>query len=125
MYPAIQDGDLLVYYRLDKRYVTSDVLVMEYEDELLALRVIARAGDQVNITEQGLVVNGYLQNEYKIYEETTQFAGGTKFPLTVGEDEVFVLGDSRENATDSRIFGAVKTSDTKGKVMTVIRRRGI
>jgi len=125
MHPAIQDGDLILYYRMDKMYVSSDVLIMEHEGKKLPLRVVAVAGDIVDIQEDGLYINGALQIEYKIYELTQRFEEGIDFPLTVEEGEVFVLGDSREHATDSRIFGSVKMKDTCGTVMTIIRRRGI
>lgn len=125
MIPAIQDGDLVFYYRLDKRYVSSDVLVAEYGEKKLSLRVVAVAGDTVDIREEGLFINGFLQQESKIYEATKRFADGVDFPLTVQEGQVFVLGDSRENSSDSRIFGAVDITDTYGKVITIIRRRGI
>jgi len=125
MIPAIQDGDLVIFYRLDKRYVSSDVLIAEYQKEKVALRVVAVAGDEVDIREEGLFINGHLQQETRIYETTKRFVEGVNFPLTVREGEVFVLGDSRENATDSRIFGPVDIADTYGKVITIIRRRGI
>ena len=125
MSPSIADGDLVMYYRLDKHYVSGDVLVAKYEGSTVALRVVAVAGDTVDILEDGLYINGSLQLESKIYENTYRYADGVDFPLTVGEGEVFVLGDSRENATDSRMFGTVRIEDTYGKVMTIIRRRGI
>ncbi len=125
MVPAIQDGDLVIYYRLDKNYSTLDVLVAEYEGKPLSLRVVAQAGDEVDIREEGLFINGYLQQETKIYEATHRYDSGVSFPLTVPEGHVFVLGDSRENAADSRVFGPVEIADTHGKVIAVIRRRNI
>ena len=125
MNPAIQDGDLVVYYRMDKTYNILDVLVVEYEGKPLSLRVVARAGDEVDIREEGLYINGSLQQESKIYEATYRYDTGVEFPLTVPEGHVFVLGDSRENATDSRIFGPVEVADTHGKVIAIIRRRNI
>ena len=125
MFPTLRDGDLIVFYRLDKLYSRADVLVAEYQGRLTALRVAAVAGDEVDILEDGLYVNGSLQLETGVYERTERFADGVDFPLTVGEGEVFVLGDSRENAADSLIFGPVKISDTSGKVITIIRRRNI
>lgn len=125
MAPAIRDGDLVIYYRLDKLYTSSDVLVTDFEGGTLALRVIAVEGDEVDIREEGLYINGSLQVERNIYETTYRFTEGVDFPLTVGEGEVFVLGDSRENSTDSRIFGPVDIDDTHGKVMSVIRSRSI
>lgn len=125
MVPAIKDGDLVIYYRLDKMYSSSDVLVTEYEGEKFALRVIATEGDKVDIREEGLYINGSLQLERSIYETTHRYIEGVDFPLTVGKGQVFVLGDSRENSTDSRIFGPVDIASTHGKVMTVIRIRSI
>ena len=125
MAPALKDGDLVIYYRLDKNYAASDAIVLEYEGQLQVRRVVAVAGDTVDINENGLMINGALQQETEIYEETYRYEEGVEFPLTVPEGYVFVLGDSRENSTDSRIYGPVAISDTKGKVMTIIRRRGI
>ena len=72
-----------------------------------ARRVLAAAGDEVDITEEGLFINGSLQQEHDIYEETIRYVTGIEFPLMVGEGQVFVLGDGRENAIDSRVYGCI------------------
>ena len=126
MVPAIKDGDLVVFYRsTSSGYLPQDVVVLEYQGQKQVRRVLATAGDTVDINEDGLLINGAQQQEQGIYQNTERYEEGVDFPLTVPEGEVFVLGDSRENATDSRIYGCVKTDDTLGKVMTVIRRRAI
>lgn len=125
MHPSVKDGDLVLFYRLDKTYMKSDVVVLEYEGTKQTRRVVAIAGDVVDITEDGLVIHGSPQQEQDIYEETIRYDTGVEFPLTVGEGEIFVLGDGREHATDSRVYGCVKVKDTLGKVMTVIHRRGL
>lgn len=125
MSPAIQDGDLVIYYKLDKNYVISDTIVVEYKGEKQARRVVAKSGDVVDITEKGLVVNGSLQQESHIYEDTVQYKDQVEFPITVGPGQVFVLGDARESATDSRVYGAVNVDDTLGQVFCIIRRRSI
>lgn len=125
MFPSVKDGDLVLFYRLDKAYVKSDAVVLKYKGETMTRRVIAIAGDTVDITDEGLFINGSLQIEHDIYEKTERFNTGVEFPLKVGEGQVFVLGDARKNATDSRVFGCVNISDTLGKVTAVIRRRGI
>ncbi len=125
MQPAVKDGDLLLFYRLDKTYVAGDMLLLDFEGKRQARRVVATAGDVVDITEDGLVINGAVQAEQGIYEPTQRYGEGTDFPLTVGEEQVFVLADARRNGTDSRIYGAVDVSDTLGKVITVLRRRNI
>ena len=125
MVPSVKDGDLVFYYRLDKFYHSGDVLVAKYNDRMITLRVVAVAGDVVDINENGLYINGSLQYEQNTYEKTYRFEEGVDFPLTVGEGEVFVLGDAREHAADSRVFGPIKISDTYGKVMAIFRRRSI
>jgi signal peptidase I len=79
----------------------------------------------VNVTENGLTINGAFQQELNIYEATRRYAEGAELPVTLGEAQVFVLGDSRSNATDSRIYGAVNTNDTLGTVIAVVRRRNL
>lgn len=125
MVPAVKDGDLVIFYRLDKDYVAQDTLVLEVAGEKQVRRVIATAGDTVDIIEDRLLINGARQQETLIYEPTQQYEGGVKFPLTVSKGQVFILGDSRINATDSRIYGTVDSKDTLGKVMTILRRRNI
>ena len=126
MAPAIKDGDLVIFYRYTSTdYLPQDVIVLEYEGQLQVRRVVATAGDTVDITGEGLVINGAVQQEPEIFQKTERYQNGVSFPLTVPEGQVFVLGDSRIGATDSRIYGCVKIEDTLGKVMTVIRRRSI
>ena len=125
MNPAIKNGDVVMFYRLDKRYVATDAVVVEYEGNKQVRRVVAIAGDTVDITEEGLIINGALQQEQDIYEETLPFVEGIQYPVTLQPGEIFVLGDKRTKASDSRLYGPVKVEDTLGKVMTVVRRRGI
>jgi signal peptidase I len=125
MNPAVKDGDLVIYYRPDKTYAAGDLLLLRCEGRTLVRRVVATAGDTVDVTENGLIINGALQQEFDIYEKTRRYEEGAELPVTLGEGRVFVLGDSREGATDSRIYGAVDTKDTLGTVIAVIRRRNI
>ncbi len=123
MFPSVRDGDLVVFYRLDSDYHASDCLVLDYQGKRSVRRVIATAGDTVDITEEGLSINGTLQYEPNIYENTFRYESGPDFPVTLQEGEVFVMGDARDNATDSRVYGPVRVKDVLGKVMMVIRRR--
>ncbi len=125
MSPSVKDGDLVIFYRLDKNYVAQDTLVLKFEGKMQVRRVIATAGDTVDINENGLVINGAPQQETAIHEPTYRYDSGVEFPITLKEGQVFVLGDSRVNVTDSRIYGAVEIKDTLGKVMTILRRRNI
>jgi signal peptidase I len=125
MTPLVKNGDLVIFYRLDKNYAIGDLLLLDFQGNRQIRRVVARGGDVVDIKDGGLSVNGAIQQEPEIYQTTRAYENGVSFPLTVGEGQVFVLGDARENATDSRVYGSIKTDDTLGTVFTVIRRRGL
>lgn len=125
MYPACKDGDLAFYYRLQKDYRASDVIVVNKDGQTQIRRVVAVAGDEVDLTEDGLKINGYLQQETGIYTETLPYVEGTTFPITVAEGEYFVLGDNRTNAQDSRVYGTVSREQIEGIVMVLLRHRGI
>lgn len=125
MEPALKYGDLVIYYRLDKRYVATESIALKHDGIVQVRRVLAIAGDVVDLTEEGLLVNGALIQENEIYEETLRYTHHIEFPVTVKEQQVFVLGDKRKTAKDSREYGCVDIENTLGKVVTVIRRRDI
>ena len=125
MSPAIQEGDLVIFYRFDKNYVATDTLVLDYNETKQVRRVVAVAGDVVDIVESGLTINGSLVQEPNIYQDTLRYTDGISFPITVEPEQVFVLGDGRKDSVDSRLYGVVNIRDTFGKVIAITRRRNI
>ena len=125
MMPAVKSGDLIFYYRLDKQYVASDLVAVKIDGRFQTWRVVAVGGDTVDLTDQGLMINGYFQQEEDIVGETLPYTDGISFPITLKENQVFLLGDNRENASDSRLYGAVDVEDTLGKVVAILRRRNL
>lgn len=126
MSPRISAGDLLFYYRLADDLVTGDVLVFEKDGEQYVGRIVANPGDTVEVTDQAtLVVNGSTVLESDIYYTTPKYDDGPAYPITLAQDEYFILCDYREGARDSRYFGPVSRNEIKGKVITVIRRSGL
>ena len=123
MQPAFRDGDVVLFFRMAEEFAADEVVVVQYQGEKLLERVVATAGDTVDITEDGLIINDAILREPGAIGETTQFEEGITFPLTVPEGQVFVLGDNREHTTDSRIFGCVDTEDVYGRVIGLFRRR--
>lgn len=125
MYPRIRDGDLIFFFRLDKSHVINDVLTYEVDGKRYTGRYVAMEGDVVDINEKGqLLVNGNVQIE-EVYYPTFKMGTDIVYPYKVPEDHLFMLGDFRTNATDSRSLGAIQQDDIDGKVITFIRRRGI
>ena len=102
------------------------VVVNAYNAELsdtIIKRIIAVGGQTVDINLQsGIVyVDGEALDEPYV-KELTYTTGGTKFPLTLAEDEVFVMGDNRNRSTDSRStqLGAVKKDYLQGEAFFLL-----
>lgn len=126
MFPAVKDGDLVLAYRLQQSCTKNDVVVYQADGVTHVGRVLALAGDVVNITEDGtLLVNGTTQNGEILYPTYPASAAGLSYPYTVPEGSVFILADYRTNAADSRNFGAIPMRDVKGTVLALLRRRGL
>jgi signal peptidase I len=88
-------------------------------------RIVAQGGDVVELNEDGqLLVNGNVQQE-EIFYPTEPQDGDITYPYTVEEDSFFVLCDYRTNGFDSRTYGTISQSNLDGKIITVLRRRGI
>lgn len=125
MSPGIGEGDLVFTYHLDKIFASNDLTVYEWKGESQVRRVVAVGGDTVDIGSQGLIINGNLQSEPDSHSETLAYAEGISFPLTLKKNEVFLLADRRENATDSRYYGPVNIDDTRGMVMAALKHNGL
>ena len=124
MFPAIKDGDLIIGYRLQQEYAKNDVVVYEVNDEQRVGRIIGRPTDVVNMNDSGsLQVNGTTQAGEILYP--TYAKEGIEYPYRVPEGQVFIMGDYRTNVEDSRDHGSVDLKDVKGKVITILRRRGL
>lgn len=118
MFPSIKDGDLVVIEKFDKEVQLSDVVI--YNGRLY--RVIAKAGQEVDISKEGILTVNGMQPAESTNSLTNK--GEKKYPIKVPEGEIFVLNDYREDESDSREFGTIKESDIEGKVFFVTRRRG-
>lgn len=126
MSPRVDYGDLLLYFRFDRKYDVNEVVVINKNDTIYLGRVIAVGGDTVDITDEAhLIVNGNAIKEPKIYYTTPRYEGYEEFPQTIPEGEYFILVDRREGGEDSRYYGTVKAKEIKGSVVTLIRRNNI
>ena len=124
MYPAVNSGDLILFSRFDKAYNAQDLIVVSYQGELQVRRVVALGGNVIDIDSNRLMIDGAHQQEDHIFTHTHRYESEIEFPLTVPEGHVFVLGDHREGAVDSRIYGTIPIDDSQGKVISLFRRRG-
>lgn len=124
MFPAVKDGDLVLAYRLQKDLAKNDVIVYTQGGHYRIGRIIGREGDVIMMDDTGnLLVNGTAQGGEILYPTYAKEA--YTYPYVVPEKSFFILGDYRTQTEDSRDFGAVPAANVEGKVITILRRRGI
>ena len=130
MYPRLDAGDMLLYYRIEKKPKAQDIAVIRKEvngeEKEFVCRVIASPGDRVEVSDKrGLAVNGNTQIESNIFYPTMAYEGRVEYPLTLGPEEWFVLADQRNGGMDSRYFGPVSADEIQGVVITLLRRNNL
>jgi signal peptidase I len=125
MLPMLSNGDQLIvdkltyHFREPERF---DIIVFPYQyakNTYYIKRVIGMPGETVQIDEAGTIfINGEpLTEHYGRETITTNKLGLAAEPITLGEDEYFVLGDNRNNSSDSRepTVGNIKREDIVGR----------
>lgn len=124
MFPAVKDGDLVIAFRLQRNYAKNDVVVYKADGKNHIGRIAARETDVVTLDDSGsLLVNGTNQAGEIMYP--TYAKEGIEYPYRVAEGQVFILGDYRTQAKDSRDYGSIEQKNVKAKVITILRRRGL
>ncbi len=123
MLPTLHHNDTLYVNRFMYTPEVGDIIIFRppnSPDTPYVKRVIATAGQEVIVdaAEHTVYVDGVELVEDYISEELVS-AGTMKYPYTVPEDHVFVLGDNRNNSRDSRdaSVGAVPHKNIIGKVI--------
>ncbi len=120
MEPSLHDGEFVVVNRLAYRWTApqrGDIIVFYYPKDpsrRFIKRIIGLPGDAVSVRQGEVVVNGSPLDEPYIlspprYQGTWQ----------VGPDELFVLGDNRNNSLDSERWGMLPMSEVIGKATLV------
>lgn len=134
MDPNYKDGQKILVQKWDKtfdnirgkQYIPKrfEVIIVQPPDrgQQVIKRVIGLPGERVIIFDgEVIIVNEQYPEGYYIandsppgvldYSERTEGS----IDITLKDDEIFVLGDNREQSVDSRVFGPVKTDHIVGK----------
>ncbi len=128
MEPTLENADNLIVDKITYRFFEPkryDIIVFPYRDGsglYYIKRIIGLPGERVYINERGDVyVNQNKLEETYIKEKATD-AGIAAVPVQLGENEYFVLGDNRNNSTDSRSLevGIVKKDEIIGRAIVRI-----
>lgn len=123
MEPTLQDADNLIVDKITYRFREPqrfDIIVFPFqyeEDTYYIKRIIGMPGERVRIDWDGTIyIDGeVLEENYGL--EVIQDPGWAADEIFLGEDEYFVLGDNRNNSTDSRaeLVGNIHKDDIIGR----------
>ncbi len=128
MMPTYENGNRVIIARKHGELENDDIVAFEYTDadddyfeetystessyerSLHIKRIVGVAGDEINITDNVLTVNGEFISEADIELEDQEY--------TLGEDEYFVQGDNINDSYDSRMHGPIENEDIYGKILS-------
>lgn len=118
MTPTLEDGEIVISLK-GSEFGKHDVVAFYYNNKILVKRVIARAGEWVDIDEEGNVtVNGELLDEPYVQDKALGECD-IELPYQVPEGRLFVMGDHRSVSVDSRssAVGCVAEEQIVGKLV--------
>ena len=117
MTPTLHDDELVVCRKLGS-FQKGDIVAFYYNNKILLKRVIATAGDVVDIKEDGtVIVNGKTLNEPYVDGKALGECD-IELPYQVPDERIFVMGDHRSTSVDSRTkrIGCIAEEAVLGKV---------
>jgi len=116
-----QSGDMLIYLSCVTDYDNGDVVVVNSVafDEPIIKRVIATPGQTISVDYYtgSVCVDGVEIDEPYINEPTYTGSMYIEYPITLDEGEYFIMGDNRNQSSDSRFVGPVDEEEIFGKVI--------
>ncbi len=118
MTPTLEDGEIIFTVKTSD-FEPGDIISFYYNNKILVKRVIAKAGDWVDMDEDGRV---YVNNVELAEPYLTEPAYGDTnidFPYQVPDGKIFVMGDHRATSVDSRntAVGCVAQEQIVGKIL--------
>ena len=122
MMPTLKPGDACVvncWLPRFRGYHRGDIVVIRdpVKEELIAKRIIALAGDRVQLRGGRVYVNGQLSTESYLDAGTQTYSRQLRDRvITVGANSYFVMGDNRAESEDSRYFGDIDRGDLVGLI---------
>jgi signal peptidase I len=125
MSPSISGGDLAFVFHLNSDYSVGDVVNYQKENRAYTGRVVAKAGDVIDVKDGKITINGNQEDTQYYGENAMPDHSNFSYPYKVAEKQLFILGDNRTEYDDSRTFGVINYSEVTGRIIGIFRSHGI
>ncbi len=124
MEPNLHNNDIAfvspILYDIDRFDIVIVRINVVMEETLIVKRVIGLPGDEINYVSGKLYVNGiYIEESFAVSSDI-DYSSCELVRCTVPKNKYFLLGDNRNNSTDSRYLGYIDRSDIVGKLLFTI-----
>lgn len=118
MTPSLYQGEIVVAPK-GTVFQKGDIIAFYYNNKILVKRVIANAGEWVNIDADGNVFINDVQLEEPYVSEKALGDCNITLPYQVPDGKIFVMGDHRATSSDSRntAVGCVAQEQVVGRVV--------
>lgn len=116
MYPTLSDGNILILNKLNKKINRFDIVVINFENAKLVKRIIGLPGEKIEYNNNKLYINGEEIDDVAI-SRTSNFSLKQLYDLDrIPDNYYFVMGDNRNNSSDSRDYriGLIREQDIIG-----------
>ena len=117
MAPALNDGDRIIIDRRPEKYERGDIVIFLYPDDPVRSylkRIVGLPTETVEIREGKVFINGQPLLEPYIDPKLDQDRRSSP-EIRLDADSYYVVGDNRDNSSDSRIWGPLHRKFIYGK----------
>lgn len=131
MYPYLKDGEVLLLNKFDNKYERYDIIVADVPNTKVIKRIIGLPGENIAYKDCKLYINGKVQEDYVSECITSDFSLEELYGyVVIPEGHYFVMGDNRQESSDSRDLriGLISTEQIQGTAtfrLTPFKRFGV
>ena len=124
MEPTLMVQDKVIVNKFSYKFTgikRGDIIVFPSpvdESKNLVKRAIAFEGETIKLGTDGIIyINDKpIEKDYYTGDSPPEYTGQT---FKIGKNEIFAMGDNRNNSYDSRYFGSIQKTDVFGKVFMI------